>query len=64
MNPDIPPEQQANYLADISTLGAAGVMGIAWGNPIPVIIGLNTEEVCNYQKLFLLRILESKSRFR
>ncbi|NEN88781.1 MAG: hypothetical protein F6K48_07550 [Okeania sp. SIO3H1] len=62
MNPDIPPEQQANYLADISTLGAAGVMGIAWGNPM--IIGLNREEVCNYQKLFLLRILESKSRFR
>lgn len=38
--PDIPPEQQANYLADIGRLGAAGVMGIALGNPIPVIIGL------------------------
>ncbi len=38
--PEIPPEQKANFLADIGKLGAAGAMGIASKNPIPMIMGL------------------------
>lgn len=38
--PDIPPEQEVNHVADISRLGLAGIIAIALGNPIPVMMGV------------------------
>lgn len=40
LTPDISPEQQANYTADIGRLGVTGIIAIICENPIPVIMAV------------------------